>query len=122
MRSTQGIDVLLSLIEDNEPLPAVFDLLCSFLSSTDDDNGVLMAFQARLLHLLGLLPSNVSDQRVARLPIAAQGFIRAAASPLPFSALAELIPSYAELSLFLNRIVDEHATRPLKSRDIVFSH
>ncbi len=121
LRSAQGIDVLLSLIEDNEPLPAVFDLLCGFLNHANDEIDVLVAFQARLLHLLGLLPAHISDQRVARLPEAAQAFIRAAASPLPFSALAELIPSHAELPLFLNGIIDEHATRPLKSRDVMMS-
>ncbi len=121
LRSAQGIDVLLSLIEDNEPLPAVFDLLCGFLRHDNDAVDILVAFQARLLHLLGLLPAYTSDQRVARLPDAAQAFIRAAASPLPFSALAELIPSHAELPLFLNGIIDEHATRPIKSRDVVLS-
>jgi DNA repair protein RecO (recombination protein O) len=120
LRSSQGIDVLLSLIEDNEPLPAVFDLLCAFLRhASEDDPGVLTAFQARLLHLLGLLPSDNSDQRVVRLPDAARAFLRAAVSPLPFSALAELVPSHAELPLFLNGVIDEHASRPLKSRDVV---
>lgn len=123
LRSSQGVDMLLSLIEDSDPLPAVFDLLCAFLQRADDDQpGSLTAFQAKLLHLLGLLPAERSDPRVDAMSDAVRAFLRAATSPLPFSALAELVPGHPELSVFLDGIIDEHANRPLKSRSVVFSH
>lgn len=115
----RGIDLLLALTEDDEPMPAVFNLLCGFLAcSPDDFPGLLHAFQARLLHLLGLLPSASDDARFASFPDAVRAFLQAAASPLPFAALAELTPHHVQLGGLLTALIDEHAVRPMKSRSL----
>jgi DNA repair protein RecO (recombination protein O) len=113
----RGIDLLLALTEDDEPMPPVFTLLCTFLDCAPDDlPGLLPAFQARLLHLLGLLPAFAEDARIRDFPLAVQAFLQAAVSPLPFAALAELAPHHRELPMFLEGLIDEHAARPMKSR------
>lgn len=120
LEHARGIDLLLALTEDDEPLPLVFDLLCDFLSCTPDDvPGLLPAFQARLLSLLGLLPAFSNDPRVDSLSFPVQAFLHATVSPLPFSALAELTPHHPELPVFLDALIDEHAARPMKSRSMV---
>ncbi len=117
LEHARGIDLLLALTEDDEPLPSVFDLLCEFLGCIPDDMpGLLSAFQARLLHLLGLLPAFSGDPRVHSLSFPVQAFLHAAISPLPFEALAELVPHHPELPVFLDALIDEYAVRPMKSR------
>jgi recombinational DNA repair protein (RecF pathway) len=119
MEHTRGIDMLLALTEDEDPMPEVFDLLCSFLACAPDDlPGLLPAFQTRFLHLLGLLPSG-ADTRIQNLPPAVQAFLQAAASPLPFDALAELTPHHPQLVAFIEGLIDEHAARPMKSKLVV---
>lgn len=114
---SSGMDLILSLIEDSEPLPAVFDLLCAFLHhSSHDGAGALTAFQTRLFHLLGLLPTENGDDRIMELSDSLRAFLHASASPLPFDTLAELAPAYHELATLLDGIIDEHAARPMKSR------
>lgn len=117
LEHARGIDLLLALTEDEEPLPAVFELLCTFLASAPDDlPGLLAAFQARLFHLLGILPSMRDDSRIQHLSTPVQAFLQAVASPLPFEALAELTPHHHELPIFLDTLIDEHAARPMKTR------
>lgn len=120
LEHARGIDLLLALTEDDEPLPAVFDLLCAFLGSVPDDlPGLLPAFQTRLFHLLGILPSFNDDPRIHRLSAPVQAFLQAAVSPLPFAALAELTPHHPELPVFLDALIDEHAARPMKTRSLM---
>jgi recombinational DNA repair protein (RecF pathway) len=115
LEHVRGIDMLLALTEDEDPMPAAFDLLCSFLACPPDElPGLLTAFQTRFLHLLGLLPP-ADDPRVKELPPALQAFLQAAASPLPFPALAELTPHHTQLSAFIQGLIDEHAVRSMKS-------
>jgi|GEM_PF-806297 len=120
LEHARGIDLLLAITEDDEPMPAVFDLLCEFLGCASDElPGLLAAFQTRLLYLLGLLPVFATDPRVHNLPLPVQGFLQAAISPLPFAALAELTPHHTQLSAFLDALIDEHAARPMRSRLMV---
>lgn len=119
LEHVRGIDLLLALTEDDEPMPAIFDLLCTFLGCPPDElPGLLCAFQARFLHLMGLLPAFAEDARIRSFPLAVQAFLQAVVSPLPFAALAELTPHHTQLSAFINELVDEHAARPLRSRAV----
>lgn len=113
----QGIDLLLACTEDDEPILPVFDLVCCFISCSPDAlPGLLPAFQARLLHLLGFMPARAEDSRIQNFPEAVQGFLEAVLSPLPLDALALLTPDDPELTHFLEGLIDEHSARPMRSR------
>lgn len=113
----RGIDLLLALIEDDEPLLSVFELVCCFLCCSPDAlPGLLPAFQARLLHLLGLMPAFHEDARIRSFSTMMQAFLEAAVSSLPFTTLAVLTPTDLVLLHFLDGLIDEHSVRPMKSR------
>lgn len=59
----EGIEVLLGLVPDEQPLPDVFDETVAFLlqCQSDPSHTVVVAFIFRLLHLLGHLPESSSD-------------------------------------------------------------
>lgn len=67
-RSQQGLEILLSLLQDNDELPAVFDDAAHFLLLCHhDDTDPVPAFTVRVLSLLGMLPGTADDHRYARL-------------------------------------------------------
>lgn len=116
LEHARGIDLLLALIEDDHPLPSVFHLLCAFLQhSPDQHTGLLVCYQARLLHLLGLLPAFEDDVRIHALPTLVQHFLQAVLSPLPFASLVAFTPDDPALALFLEGLIQEHTVRPMKS-------
>ncbi|MBU1910899.1 hypothetical protein KKG16_00625, partial [Patescibacteria group bacterium] len=57
LKAEQGVELLLSLIHDEEPLENIFDLTLEFLIQCEkkSDNSVL-PFTINLLHYLGLMP------------------------------------------------------------------
>ena len=112
----QGVEFLLALTEDDEPLPKVFDLLLQFLRLADKQ--ALLPFQLRLLHLLGHLPANTDDSRYASLDAESQAFVQACIRIVDLSALAELNPSSDELVRFLRIVGDAQLHLPMKSTNL----
>lgn len=115
----QGIELLLVLTEEDEPLPEVFDLLHAFLHACHDDTlRPLIPFQLRLLHLLGHLPTHTDDERVARLPSAVTAFLTLCTRTDDLKMLSLLVPADPTLDPFLRSLIDSHLSRPLKSEGI----
>ncbi len=61
-QTQQGIEMLISILEDDHPLEEIFDLTLKFLEACDNGHDKpLLPFSIRLLHLLGVLPDRKSD-------------------------------------------------------------
>jgi DNA repair protein RecO (recombination protein O) len=111
----QGTELLLSLTENDEPIPGVFDLLFQFIRLSAERGDLLLPFQLRLLHLLGFLPENDDDARFNALSKEAQAYIRACAKIGDLSFLADMQLVQDELQRFMKIISSEQLERPLKS-------
>ncbi len=119
MRLERGIELLLNLTQDDEPLPRVFDLLLQFMAlAPSDDCDPLSAFSVRLLFLLGLLPSSHQDPRFAALPEDAQIFLEAVTKTASLDTLCRLSHPMGIIDHFASLIVTDQTNRPLKAGDI----
>lgn len=114
VRLEQGIELLLALTEDDEPLPKTFDLVFQFLHQVHTQSS-LLPFQLRLLHLLGHLPENADDSRYRGLSETSQAFVRACVQISDLAHLSALNPENEELPRFVKIIAGDHLQRPLKS-------
>ena len=111
----QGIEMLLALTQDDEPLPAVFDLLVQFIDVTRTEHvTALCPFQLRLLHLLGILPAVMDDPRFLRLPESGKLFIESCTQLNNLASLASL-PQPSTIQNFLLNVLSEELAGPLKS-------
>ncbi len=118
----QGIELVLLLTEDGEPLPAVFDLLFQYLHvCVVDPERARIVFQLRLFHLLGFLPSHLDDRRFALLSSAEQAYVRLCSRNDNFAMLCAETTDTSTLDAFVRTLVDEHARRDLKSSAVFAS-
>ncbi|MDP7247191.1 MAG: recombination protein O N-terminal domain-containing protein [Candidatus Peribacteraceae bacterium] len=90
LNAQQGVELLISLLHDDEPLPEIFDLTLEFLRrcSKPEPESVL-DFTVNVLRSLGLLPSD-----------------------------NELPQSESELNALCNEIISEHSNIPPKASKI----
>lgn len=118
----QGIELLLMLTEDDEPLPAVFDLLYQFLHACAvDPGGARLAFQLRLLHLLGFLPAHLDDKRFTALEASERAAVSLCARTDDFARLCEAVTGTEGLRAFADALLREHAPRDLRSSAVYSS-
>lgn len=106
----QGMELLLALLHDGEPVPQIFDAAVAFLRTPDVAPHHLMAFSFRLLHLLGVLPESDAE-RFARLTPDERAFIEQSAHGVgqcKYANLKHLLPLSQEM-------LAEHITRALKA-------
>lgn len=119
MRLERGIELILHLTEDNEPMPRVFDLLLQFMAlAPSDDCDPLPAFSVRLLFLLGLLPSSHHDPRFNALPEDAQIFVDAATQISSLDTLCRRSHPIGIIDHFASLIVTDQTNRPLKAGEM----
>lgn len=117
----QGIELLLLLTEDDEPLPAVFDLLSQFLHAVAlDPVRALPPFQLRLFHILGFLPEHKDDRRFAELTDDDQSYVRLCARQPDFMKLCEHAVSPA-IHLLTESLRMQHTARTLQSAAVFSS-
>ena len=117
LRLQQGVELLLNLTEDDEPVPGVFDLLLQMVRLCDRKEA-LLPFQLRLLHLMGFMPEGDEDMRYRALSEEAKAYVRACAKISDLKQLSELLPDAEELGRFMRIVAGEQLQRPLKSIDI----
>lgn len=112
----QGIELILLLTEDGEPLPAVFDLLFQFLHAAAVDPGrALPPFQLRLFHLLGFLPEHGDDRRFAALGEEDRAFVRLCARETDFGELCAKAVASPAIAALADSLREQHARRELRS-------
>lgn len=110
----QGVELLLRLTEDNEPLPGVFDLLLEFRDACIERYPEpLLPFQLRLLQELGHLPVTADDPRFARLSLVAQSFVWSCAHHRPLADLCAMPAGHRGLRAFRDQLLLDHLQRPL---------
>lgn len=102
----QGVELLLALLHDGEPVPEIFDAALRFLQEPVMEQKDLIAFSFRLLHLLGVLP-----EADVRLSIEERAFIAASA----LGAQTTPLPRLARLETLCRQMIAEHALRALKA-------
>jgi hypothetical protein len=104
----EGIEILLAVLHDEEPLPEVFDLVLAFL-----EKPAVLPFTIRLLTLLGL----VSPESFGPLPAAEHAFVRhccaAYGGPPPVGAAAA-----RRCATVCQSIVAEQSGRTLRASGI----
>lgn len=115
LRLEQGIELLLSLTEENEPINGVFDLLLQFITLAPSEIDPLPAFQLRLLHLLGFLPTVSDDARFRALPPNVRPFISAIAQTSSLHELSTTEYPVSTIERFIATLLIDHMDRPLKS-------
>ena len=117
----QGVELLLLLTEEDEPLPEVFDLLDQFLRvCTMPGSNPVAAFQLRLLHLLGLLPATDEDARFQRLSQLSQAFVLQCTRTQDLQILRQAPADSEEIRRFLGWMFHEQLSRPLKAMEVQF--
>lgn len=57
-RAECGMELLLTLLHDEHPLPDLFDATVAFLRHSSEGDHVVVVFAIRALHILGLLPDS----------------------------------------------------------------
>ncbi|MDD5623321.1 MAG: DNA repair protein RecO [Candidatus Peribacteraceae bacterium] len=116
LAAEQAIDLLLSLLHDEEPLPEIFESTCRFLGRTDYERHHVLAYTLHLLSLLGVLPGPAADEFYAHFSPDERAFIRESTqSHFPEHAP----PSLHRLSLLCRRLVEEQGGRALRAAEIV---
>lgn len=118
----QGIELLLLLTEDDEPLPEVFNLLFQFLHATAVDPARAMApFQLRLFHLLGFLPAHADDRRFAALDADDKVFVSLCAKESDFGELCARATGSEAVTFLTEAMREQHARRDLRSAAVYSS-
>lgn len=117
----RGIELLLMLTEDDEPIPAAFDALFQFLHTCGAGaSHALLPFHLRLFHVLGLLPSHGDDKRFALLNESERAFVRLCGVTGDFATLCAEVEDTPGLRSFVEGLLETHARRVIKS-DAVYA-
>ncbi len=111
LKASQGIEWLLLLLEDGEPLPEVFTLTNIFLKECSIDTAdPLLPFSIRLLQILGVLPKNPHGTSLS-LSDREQAFL-IACSDVSHATLPSLSPRERTHLMHLTmRTAEDHARR-----------
>ena len=109
----QGMEILLSLVQHEHPLPDVFDATLCFIRQGDcSPSCALLWYQLRLLHLLGFLPEQEEIERLAALtPLECAFLSHTFEGRLRSTNSAEL----GTLRSLCSRMLDDQLQRPLRS-------
>lgn len=64
VHAQQGVEILLHIVHDEQPLPEIFDVLLHFLSyCSTEKEPTSLPFTLQILHLLGMLPDRENMYR-----------------------------------------------------------
>ncbi len=117
-RAQRGVELLLTLTEDGEPMPGIYDLTVAFLATCGDDAwDPVDTYFLCLLAQLGLLPTEEGDPRVAHLDEATHAHVLACATTRPFAELC-LTAAHAQTAGFLRSVLADHLVSPLRAREL----
>ena len=118
---SQGVELLLNLIEDEEPLAEVFDLLMQFMRRAavrPQYTSSLTVFTLRLLHLLGLLALEPEDLRFSNLLPEEQRYVRFCTCCVDFSMLCAALPQGEAIAHFCRALVPTDIRFPQRSLEV----
>lgn len=111
-----AMEVLLSLLHDEEALPEVFDLTVQLLEKTQQSaTGYTLPFSLRLLHLFGLLPSSEDAPLQTEEQSQLRECIQGDWNSLPHMREG----AFSQLAIFCQKLLDDQITRPLRSNAVL---
>jgi len=106
----EGCDMLLHMLEDDAPVPEIFDLAMEFLCACSAAKSPpTLAFTVRLLTVLGMLPDASS---MPPMPESARQFLHACGAKQWWNGLLPLPQDRRRIELLCLRIIEDHARRP----------
>lgn len=110
----QGMELLLGLLEDDHPLPEVFDLTVELLRSAEDAHStLLLAYTIRLLDLLGLMPESTNTSLFIDLAPEDRLFVKQCCDRVPLQDLT--IISSKKLEIMTRLILSDQLRSPLRA-------
>lgn len=110
----EGIEVILRLIQDDEPLPALFDLTRAFLQhAAIPSKSLLLAFTLCTLHLLGFLPESFNVEFFRGLTSEERLFVESCARGEPLDSF--FLERTGRLEQRCQELLLEQLSQPLKS-------
>ena len=110
--------MLLRLLQDEEPLPDVFDAAVDFLRTCEEPSKErILAFMFRLLHLLGHLPEGGNADYFAHLSAEENNFIERARRGGDTPSL----PSRTTLQTLGAALLSEQISGPLRAGEVAVS-
>lgn len=119
LQAAQATELILSLLEDDHPVPEVFMLIQQFLSGCMMQDQVhILPFTVRLLQQLGVLPQEESHQLFSHLSKEEQAFIRACSHEqwwklsIPPQNIDECVTPLCK------RIIAEQTNRTMRSESV----
>jgi len=113
----QASEILLSLLHDEEPAPAIFDATATFLAMRNRQQEHLLSFTFRMLSLLGVLPLGQEIHLLGALSPEEKQFVEGSAR----GQWQEHPPALKNLLRLCTKLVQEHAPRQLKSADVAIA-
>lgn len=118
IHAAQCVDMLLSLLEDDHPVPEIFALTQEFLAACHNDEvSSVLPFTMQLLCVLGLLPSQTDHAIFEHVSEDESAFLEEAfGDNWVASCPPEVGPQ--KLTMLCAKIIEEHSKRPLKAAAI----
>ncbi len=118
----QGIEILLSLLHEEESLPDVFELTLAFLQCCQkNEYNPVLPFTLKLLSLLGLLPDVSHEETAPSLTEAERQYVQRCMSYKWNSTPALSQTSRRKLSLLCRSIIADQTNQTLRATPIVES-
>ncbi len=116
----QGIELLLNTLQDEEPLPEIFDATLHFLEACEmHDAPCVLPFTLQLLHLMGLLPQREDLYRFGQFSNEQMHYIEQSLAKdwgnLPQLSATDR-KTFSELCA---RLISEISTRPLQTGAVI---
>lgn len=116
-RSQKGLEILLSFVQDDDAFPTLFDDTTRFLVLCHQEGAdPVPAFTARVLSLMGMLPTTGDDLRYARLHEEDRHAVQRATDDQWYenTPLAD-VPGVRR---FIDHVLMEHVSSPLRAGGI----
>jgi len=109
----QGVEILMLLLQDEEPVPDIFALTEEFFDMCPT---TIVPFTMKLLHIMGVLPVNDEDERFRKLSSEGQDFVRYSTRGESLQNIEKRFPcGDKSLVKFCDAILYEQLPRPLHS-------
>ena len=119
LQASQATELLLSLLEDDHPVPDIFALTQEFLDGCMTHDQVhILPFTIRLLQQLGVFPRQESHELFSTLSEDERQFIRTCSQDQWWMAALPPQDIDERLTPLCRRIMEEQTNRPLRSGPI----
>lgn len=114
-RAQEGVELLMMLTHNDEPIPHVYDATVEFLRRCSNSEHQVLAYTLRLLAHLGLMPEGESLKDIMELNDAERDFVGAA---ILGSEKLPSLESTRKLDSLCRYLLRDHVHAPLKAAGV----